>query len=296
MRTLLLLILPLVGHASVQAVATLPDLCAVTAEVAGPHAKVRCMSRHSENPHYVDPKPSLLVPLSRADLLVTNGLELETSWLGPLLVNARNAKIRPGAPGHFVAADHIAPLEVPARLDRAHGDIHPGGNPHFNFDPRRMAQIVTALGERLGRVDPDHAADYTRRAGKLAGELNTFAEAQRARFGALPEKKRLLVSYHRSFAYLFDWLDLSPVEHVEPIPGVSPTPGHVVKVMKTMKHTGARLVVQESFYPRKTSQQLSKLVSGALLVIPAATAVDHKETYLHHMRHVADELYEALSR
>ena len=296
MRILFLLLLPLTAHGGVNVVVTLPDLCALTIEVGGADVAVSCIARHSENPHYVDPRPSLLVPLSRADLLVRNGLDLESGWLDPLLVNARNAKIQVGRPGHFVAAAHITPLEVPTKLDRAQGDIHPGGNPHFNFDPRRMSEVVVALGARLGRIDPDHAAGYARRAGALAKALQAFASAQTARYRALPAEKRLLVSYHRSFAYLFDWLQLKAVEHVEPIPGVSPSPGHVVKVMKRMKQTGARLLVQESFYPRKTSQQLSSLVSGALLVIPAATATDHKETYLQHMRHVADELYDALAR
>ncbi len=293
----LLFLLPVAAQARLQVVATVPDLAALTAEVGGDRVAVTCIARHSEDPHYVDPRPSLLVPLSRADLLVQNGAELEVGWLPPLLINARNQKIQPGQPGHFIARDHVGRvLEVPTGpVDRARGDIHPGGNPHFVFDPRAMADVALALGERLGRIDPDHAAAHAARGAKVAAGLRTFARRQAARFRALPAAKRQVVAYHKSMLYLFDWLGLEAVAHVEPLPGIPPSPGHVVKVMRTMKATGARLLVQESFYPRKTSEQLSKLVRGALLVIPAATAFGHKESYLHHIEHVTDELYEALA-
>ena len=294
----LALLLPTLASARIEVVATLPDLAALAAEVAGDRAHVTCIARHSENPHYVDPRPSLLLPLSKADLLIQNGGDLEQGWLPPLLVNSRNARIQPGRAGHFVAWSHVKHLlEVPkGPVDRAQGDIHGGGNPHFTFDPRAAADIVVALGTRLGTVDPEGAAYYAERAAKTSAELRAFAVEQAARFRALPDSKRRLVAYHKSMVYLFDWLGLTAVTHVEPLPGVAPSPGHVVQVMQTMKTTGARLLVQESFYPRKTSQQLSKLVSGALLVLPAATAFDHNETYLHHLKHVTDELHAALAR
>ncbi len=294
-KLLLLLLAASPAHA-LEAVATLPDLAALASEIGGPKLRVKCLSRHSENPHYVDPRPSLLLPLSRADLVLVNGLGLEVGWLPPLLLNARNAKIQEGQPGYFEAGRFAGKVLGGGDADRAKGDVHPEGNPHFNYDPRAMANIAEALGKRLGEIDPGNAAAYTARAAKAAAGLRGFGAGQATRFRSLPAEKRRVVAYHKSMTYLFEWLGLEAIAHVEPLPGVAPSPGHVVKVMKAMKAKGARLIVQESFYPAKTSQQLSKLVSGAMLTVPAATAFDHKETYLHHMKHVTDELYEALSR
>ncbi len=131
------LALPLISEgvaaAEIKIVATLPDLAALAAEVGGERVAVTALARPTEDPHYVDPKPSLLLPLSRADLVILNGLELEVGWLPPLLVNARNGAIQPGGPGYLDASTLVATkLQVPAgRIDRAQGDIHPGGNPHF---------------------------------------------------------------------------------------------------------------------------------------------------------------------
>ncbi len=297
MRTLLLLLLPLAAVAELRVVATLPDLAALATEVGGADVTVTCLARATEDPHYVDPRPSLLVPLSRADLIVLNGLELEVGWLPPLVVNARNERIRVGSSGYFDASRYLPQLlEVPSRVDRAEGDIHPGGNPHYLYDPRAMATVAYALGAKMAELDPPRADAYKRRADTFATAALAFVVEQSTRFRRLPTERRRVVPYHKSMVYLLDWLGLTAVQHVEPLPGVPPSPGHVAKVLQTMRASGVRVIIQEPYYPRQTSEQLARLAGGEVAVLPGGTAIDHRERYLDHLRHLADDLHAALAR
>ncbi|TNF34314.1 MAG: zinc ABC transporter substrate-binding protein [Deltaproteobacteria bacterium] len=284
--------------AKVEIVATLPDLAALSAEVGGDLVHVTALVRPTEDPHYVDPKPSLLLPLSRADVLILNGLDLEIGWLPPLLVNARNGRIQPGGTGYIDASTLVrTKLQVPAgRIDRAQGDIHPGGNPHFTHDPRRAAEVAVGIGARLASVDPANADTYRKNAERVATELRQLAKAATSRFAALPAAKRRIVVYHDSWVYLVDWLGLDQVATVEEKPGIKPSPGHVAGVLSTMKAQGARLILQEEYYPRNTSQTLSKLAKGELTVLRGGVHFERGETYTEHTKEIADLLYEALTK
>lgn len=284
--------------AKIEVVATLPDLAALAAEIGGDLVSVTALARPSEDPHYVDPKPSLLLPMSRADVLIFNGLELEIGWLPPLLVNARNGRIQPGGTGYLDASTLVrTKLQVPAgRIDRAQGDIHPGGNPHFTHDPRRAAEVALGIGARLAAVDPDHAASYRDNAQRIASALRRLAQAQAARFAALSAKQRQVVVYHDSWVYLADWLGLEQVATVEEKPGIKPSPGHVARVLSTMKQSGAGLILQEEYYPRNTSETLSKLAKGALAVLRGGVHFERGETYAEHTQEIADQLYDALTK
>src|SRR5688572_16539722 len=164
------------AEASARVVATTPDLAALVRAVGGDLVEVTSLSSASQDPHYVDPRPSLLIPLSKADLLVVNGLQLEAGWLPPLVTNARNTRIQPGSDGYLDASQYVQKLEVPASADRSQGDIHPGGNPHFTFDPRAAKHVVAAIAERLARIDPDHAGDYRESSAAFTAELDRIAE------------------------------------------------------------------------------------------------------------------------
>lgn len=282
------------AHAALKIVATTPDLAALAAAVAGDGAEVTAMAAETQDPHYVDARPNLVLPLSRADLLVVNGLGLEIGWLPSLLANARNARIQIGAPGHLDASAHVTRLGV-ERADRAKGDIHPGGNPHFMHDPRSAAAVATALGERMAALDGDGAAGYRARATSLAKKLRYLAQRERDRFAQLPAERRRVVAYHASLVYLLDWLGLEPVATVEPKPGVAPDPAHVAAVLKTMKRTGAKVIVQEPYYPRKTSETLAKLAKGDVAVIPGGARFRQGERYLARVLRTSKVLHAALS-
>ena len=292
--TLLVLLVPL-DAAALSVVATLPDLGAIAKTVGGAAVEVTVLASGKQDPHYVDPRPSLMLPLRRADLLLVNGLQLEQGWLPPLIQGARNASIQVGTQGYLDASFFVQRLQVPTtRVSRAMGDVHPGGNPHFTHDPRQGARIATAIGRRMAQLDPAHAKGYIARAKALSTRLAKLVATQRARFAKLPASKRKLVSYHRSLGYLYQWLQLTEVATIEPRPGIPPSPGHTAKVMTTMRQTGVRVIAQESFYPRRVSQTLTRLVKGSVVVLPGGAKPG--ETYEARARRTAEVLHAALSR
>lgn len=300
-RTLvaLLLVLGMAGPAwaTVDVVATLPSIAAIVHEVGGAHVKVRALSAPNEDPHFVDARPNLMLALNRADLLVANGLELEDGWLPPLQIAARNPKIQAGGPGSAEAADFIDALEVPmGRIDRSMGDVHPGGNPHFLNDPRRVAQIAEGLGKILATLDPDHADDFQANAARFGATLEAFAKAQRERFAALSAAQRQVVTYHKSMAYVLSWLQLDEVGTLEPRPGVPPDPAHVATLLGLMRSKKAAVIVQEEYYPSNDSKTLARLARAQLVVVHGGVRFAAKESYMTYLQTIADDLFAAVSR
>lgn len=282
---------------ALKVVTTVSDLAAIAKAVGGDEVDVTALARPNEDPHYVDPRPNLILRLNKADALVTIGLELEDAWLEPLTRQSRNSAITVGGRGRLVASDHVALLDVKTgKVDRAEGDVHPGGNPHFYFDPRRAIKIAVALRDHFSELAPDKSAYFEARTREFVTEAQKLVIAQQNKFARLSADKRKVVTYHKSLSYLLDWLSLEAVETVEPKPGIPPNPSHVAKVLKSMKSGGVGVVVQEEYYPRKTSKTLAKLAKGEVTVIEAGTRFDDGETYLEHVRKVTEEIHDALSK
>lgn len=283
--------------AKFKVVATLTPLAALATAIGGDLVQVTALASPNQDPHYVDARPSFLVPLSRADLLVVNGLELEIGWLPPLIDNARNPAIRPGAAGYLDASTVVRRLGVPTgEVTRDQGDLHPGGNPHFLCDPRAGSRIAVALGQRLAALDPDHAADYLARAAAEARKLDALAAREHQRFAALPAEARRVVAYHASMIYLADWLGLEQVAFVEPKPGIPPSPGHVAQVLSLMRSTGARVILQERHYPANTSQQLAGLAKATLLRLDTGPDVAQGQSYEAWTTSIAEAIHDAMLR
>lgn len=282
--------------ATVKVVATVPGLAAIAKEIGGEHVRVDSLCDPAQDPHYVDARPDYVVLLNRADLLLVNGVELEVGWLPSLLVSARNPRIQPGSKGYFDASLHVELKEKPAgKVDRSMGDIHPGGNPHFLYDPRSVASVAAAFQKLLSEQDPPHSSEYQANARRFLSGLMELSREQSARFASLPEAKRNIVAYHRSLVYLLDWLGLREIATVEPKPGISPSPGHTAEVLGIMKEMGVYVLVQESFYGTSTSKSLVEITGGRLVVIPGGVDVDAGQSYLDFLKGIADDLYAAVS-
>ncbi|MDP6944808.1 MAG: metal ABC transporter substrate-binding protein [Myxococcota bacterium] len=284
------------AHATIQVVTTTSDLAALVSEVGGDAVSVKALAAADQDPHYVDPRPSLVVALARADLLIVNGLGLEIGWLPPLQVNARNAAVQVGGAGYFDASKHVRLLEVSHSADRAMGDIHPGGNPHFLFDPRAGALLAKAIGERLVTLAPESARDFRANARRVASELGALAVQESKRFKALGPDKLRAVTYHRSLVYLLDWLGIARPINVEPKPGVAPSPSHVAKVLATMRSQQIRTILQERFYPTKTSKTLARLAKGQVVILSGGTNFRAGERYIERLQKIAGAIHVALSR
>jgi zinc/manganese transport system substrate-binding protein len=288
------------GFASLDAAArplivtTLPDLAAVARAVGGDDVEVRGLVEPTEDPHYVDPRPSFVLTLSKADVLLYNGLELEVGWLPPLLLNARNPQVQLGGIGHIDASSIAGTLERHhvGKVDRAMGDIHPGGNPHYTWSPRALGHIARGLASRLVLLDPARASAYVERADKLVASLRALEQSVRARFDALPNRQ--VVVYHDSLVYLVKWLGLEQVATVEHKPGIRPSPGHVADVLKLMKARGVKVILQEAWHPDSPSDTLASLSSGRLLRLNGGTRSN--QTLISHLEEVTNAIHDALSR
>ena len=145
-------------------VATLPNLGSIAQEVGGDQVEVTTIASGLQDAHFVDPKPSFIVKLRSADLILVNGLDLEIGWVPPLTQGARNAKLLPGSPGYVDCSSRISVLEVPTgTLTRAEGDVHPFGNPHYLGDPLNAEQVAGVIADAFKRSRPADAEYFEKR-------------------------------------------------------------------------------------------------------------------------------------
>jgi zinc/manganese transport system substrate-binding protein len=214
----------------------------------------------------VEAKPSLIAAIRDADLLVCTGAELEVGWLPLLLRRSGNQNVRPGQPGYFLAADYVRKLERPERVDRAEGDIHPQGNPHVQLNPRNIERIAKALGQRLRQVDPVQSATYQARENDFLARWQLASDAWDER-GANVSGMRL-VSHHRGFSYLADWLHLDIVADIEPKPGIPPTASHLAELVEQLTANPPAGIVRTPYTDAKASQWLSEKLGVPATALP----------------------------
>ncbi|MCX7142299.1 MAG: zinc ABC transporter substrate-binding protein [Proteobacteria bacterium] len=257
--SLLLLLVGLVSQpaaAALKVLACEPEWAALVQELAGDKVTVTSATTALQDPHHIEARPSLIARARNADLLVCTGSELEVGWMPLLLTQSGNAKIQPGAPGFLEAAPLVTRLEVPKALDRAMGDIHPGGNPHIQLDPRNIARVAEALRDRLIVLDPANAETYKARSTAF---LARWREAiQRWETKAAPLKGLAMVVYHKNMAYLNAWLGLREVGSLEPKPGIPPTTSHLAELVKRMQSEPAKVIV----YVPYNNPQAAEFLSG----------------------------------
>ncbi len=252
--------------AQLRVVATTPDLASVAREIGGDRVNVVALAKPTEDPHYVDAKPSLIVTLNRADALIEGGAELELGWLPPLIENSRNARISAGAPGRIIASEGIRMMEIPTSFDRSKGDIHSLGNPHFLIDPVNVKIIAGNIARHLAQLDPKSAAVYSANLGKFNKRLDAkFAEWQSA---LAPFKGSNIVTYHKDFVYLAARFGLNIVDELEPKPGIAPSPAHLAQVIVKMRSTKAKLVLVQPFQNRKTAETVARQAGGVVVDVP----------------------------
>jgi len=256
-------------------VATLPDYGSIAQAIGGDKVKVTSIARGTEDQHFVDARPSFVRVLNQADVLIEGGAELEIGWLPPLVNGARNGKILSDAPGHLILSRGIRLLEVPTSpVDRSMGDVHPFGNPHFTLDPANGKIIADSIAETLGKVDPANADYY--RANRDA--FNKRLEAKLAEWDNLmkPFHGTKVVTYHKSFDYFIDHFGLELAGTIEPKPGIEPSPTHISALIPRVKEQGVKLIMVESFRPRKTPEYVAKASGAKLLLLPGSVDANEK--------------------
>ena len=254
------------ANAALNIFACEPEWGALAQELGGDKVTVFSATNALQDVHHIEAKPSLVAQLRKADLLVCTGSELEIGWLPVLLRQAGNEKVLAGKPANFEAAHYVRMLEVPTRLDRADGDVHPGGNPHIQTDPRNIGKVAEALAQRLAEVDAANATFYQGRYKDFDQRWQNAIKRWQAE--AAPLKGVAIVVQHKGFPYLEDWLGLKEVATLEPKPGVEPTSAHLVEVLAQLQHQPAKMVIRAAYNSDRPSQWLSERAKIPAVELP----------------------------
>ena len=251
------------AQAKLNVVATLPDFAALAREVGGDNIVLAVLAKPTEDPHFVDARPSFVVSLRNADVLIEGGAELEIGWLPPLLQNARNPKIDNGKPGRVVASQGIRLMNVPTNVTRAAGDVHALGNPHFCTDPIIAKAVAQHIAEAFSAVDSANAGTYQANAKKFEATIN--AKLQQWGTAMLPFKDQHVVAYHDSWPYFAHRFGLNIDIFLEPKPGIPPSPSHLSEVINQIKAQHIKAIIVEPFQDRKVAERVAS-ESGAKVV------------------------------
>ncbi|MEP6702326.1 MAG: zinc ABC transporter substrate-binding protein [Betaproteobacteria bacterium] len=243
-------------QAAINVLACEPEWAALAQELGGDNVKATSATTALQDPHRVEARPSLIARTRNADLLVCTGLELEVGWLPVLLQQSGNPKIAPGQPGNLEAGGLVERLEIPTRLDRSDGDIHPGGNPHIQYDPRNIARVADALAKRLAQIDPPNAAAYQSRHADFIARWNAAIEKWDRQ--AAPLKGVTAVEHHKNLDYLFNWLGIREVGTLEPKPGIEPSAAHLTELLSKLSRVPAKMVVRAAYQDGRASEWLAE--------------------------------------
>ncbi len=281
--------------AKVRVVATVPDLAAIAQAVGGDHVEVRGLALPTQDAHFVDAKPNMALMVNRADLLILVGLDLEIGWLPTLLTGARNPRVQPGMPGYLDAGAYVNVKGIPTTpIDRSMGDIHPGGNPHYLHDPNQGLRVANAIAERLSRIDPKNAQHYQDRLSEFKDVASRRIQRWEAKIE--PHSGARVVTYHASWIYLLDWLEMEEIDTIEPKPGIPPSPAHVARLLARMRAQPPALILQEAYYPTATARMLGERAGVPVLVLPGGTDFQGGEAYLDHIENNVRAIAEALEK
>ncbi len=267
--------LPASAAGKLQIMTATTDLAALAREIGGDRVEVESVARGYQDPHFVEAKPSFLLKLRHADLLIVVGLELEIGWLPPLISQSTNPKIQVGAPGYFDASRFAKILEIPTGVvTRAEGDVHPLGNPHYWLDPENGLRIAKGIQNKLSEMRPGDAAYFAERYSSFEQRIKQADEKWLAEMK--PYAGRKVVTYHRSWPNFAEHFGLNVVGYVEPRPGIPPSPQHTVELIGLMKRDGVKVILVEPYFDLKTPNAIAR-DTGAKVVVLMPSVGGEKE-------------------
>ena len=268
------------ARAQLNVVTATQDLAAIAQEVGGDKIKITSLAKGYQDPHSVEAKPSFVLTLNKADLLIVVGRDLEQGWLPPLVTQSRNARIHPGSSGYLDPSQGAKILELPTgQITRAMGDVHPMGNPHYWLDPENGRRIARAIKDKLSQMDAANAAFYAQREADFGRRLSEAQ--QRWRTLMAPYKGLKVVTYHRSWANFVDAFGLDVVGYVEPKPGIPPTPQHTLDVINAMKAQNIKIILVEPYFDLKTPNSIAAKTGAQVVVMtPSVGGVPEASDYL----------------
>ena len=279
--------MPTAVSAKLNIITTVSDLAALIQEIGGEQVTAESICRGPQDPHFLEAKPSYTLKVSRADLVVAIGLDLEIGWLNSILQGARNPKILPGSAGYYEVGPQMNPLEVRGgQVSRSEGDIHPLGNPHVMLDPVRVGSLALKLASKMGQLDPLHAQVFMDHAGKIQKRLAEKTVIWQKRIKESGIKK--IVTYHKTLTYFLDRFAIENPAILEPKPGIPPTAKHIIEVIQLAKEQKIVLFMIENYFDLTSAERIQKEVPGAKVkLVPVSVGGDPSI-------HTLDQLYETL--
>jgi zinc/manganese transport system substrate-binding protein len=274
-----LLLIPTIAQAALDVVATSSSTGMLVREIAGDKVELEILAPPDRDVHYLQARPSMIRALRGADLVVALGADLEVGWLPLVVRQAANPKILPGRPGYFEAAAQVELLDVGGTANRALGDVHPVGNPHVNMDPVRMAQVGMALAERLGELDPGHAAEYQARARAFEARVREHLPKWQNQTAQAPG----VVLYHKDAVYLLDRFEVPLLGLIEPVPGVPPSGAYLKQLTDSLTDRQG-VILYTSYQPEQAPEALANNLGwpAARLTLEPPLNADG-EAYLKHI-------------
>jgi zinc/manganese transport system substrate-binding protein len=254
------------ASAALQVFACEPEWAALSQEIGGDKVSVYPATTGVQDPHQIQARPSLIAKARTADVTVCTGAELEIGWLPMIVTQSANKKIAPGAPGVFQPTDYVNLAEKPQSLDRSQGDIHAGGNPHIQSDPRNLLPVGKALADRFAQLDPANAATYRARYGAFATKWQ--AALTRWQAEAAPLRGQPIAVQHRSWVYLENWLGLRRVVALEPKPGVPPSSGYLAQVLEVLKKQPVKMIIRAAYEDGRPSEFVGQKAGVPAVMLP----------------------------
>jgi len=282
-------ILSFANAGTIKVVTTTSDLKSITDLIGGDKVSVTSIATGYQNPHFVDPKPSYIIGLSKADMFVTVGLDLEIGWSPQLLTSSRNTKIQKGAEGYVDASVGVGLLQVPTSANRAEGDIHIYGNPHYWLDPLNGKVIARNIASGLERVDPSNRSTYEANLQAFFKKIDDKIKEWQAKMAAFKGSK--IIAYHNEWVYFETRFGLNIVDFMEPKPGIPPSPSQLVKVIKEIKANNIKVIISSPYFTTSSSDVVSKQTGAKELVLATSVgAFDSIKNYFDLFDYDIDKL------
>ncbi len=277
-QLLILLFLPTVSQAKLEIFACEPEWAALATEIGGVHVNTFSATNALQDPHYIQARPSLIARVRKADLVICSGAQLEIGWLPALLQKANNRNVLPGSRGYMEASAYVVRLDATGNVDRSKGDIHPQGNPHIQTNPHNIAAVASVLRARLVSLDPHNAANYE-------SALYNFSERWTSAIAEWEEKAAVLrgtrvITHHKSWVYLEQWLGLTEVANLEAIPGLPPTAAHLSRLTSQFSDGSADVIIYSPYQDSRAAGWLSERTGIKAVVLPLTVGGTEKATDL----------------
>jgi zinc/manganese transport system substrate-binding protein len=244
--------------------ATLPWIGSIASEIGKDKVRITSFVKPTQDPHFVEAKPSMILDVRKADILMYNGMDLEIGYLPVLVESSKNPKIQTANPGNFDCSKFIEPIEIPTVVDRSMGDVHPQGNPHYQLSPKNILRVAEGMAEVLSRADPENASFYLKNFSSFKQRL----QEKQKEWSAIPLRGKKFLAYHKFFEYLASEFGFEIIGYIEPKPGIPPSAGHIGKLIEMIRKTKPDGILSLSYYGQKEVNFLSQKTGVKSIIVP----------------------------